>query len=175
MESSGWKRANLDEERFSQNYASTDTAYADYHLINYPDGGLISSAANLSKYCAELIKGYNGTGSLLSKESYRTLFAHDVADTLFANAEEDVVPELNTILDKGIFMALAPKNTIGHTGADPGVVTFMFFNSKTGIGRILLVNMTIDDPEQGAFTEIFDIWDKLGAYSGNFGEAGSSR
>ncbi len=164
MESSGWKRDNLDEDRISKNYATTDTVYADYHLINYPDGGLLTSAADLSNLLAELIKGYNGTGSLLSSENFQSLFAKDVAKELFTDVGEDVIPVINTRLDKGIFMALAPKNTIGHSGGDPGIVSFMFFNSETGIGRILLVNMTIDNPNQGAFTELFDIWNKLEEY-----------
>ena len=164
MESSGWKRNNLDVDMFSKNYASIDTAYADYHLINYPDGGLLTSASDLTNLLIELIKGFNGKGSLLSSESYETLYAKDVAKELFTDIENDVIPEINTRLDKGIFMALAPKNTIGHTGADPGLVSFMFFNSETGIGRILLVNMTIDNPNQRAGIELFAIWNKLEEY-----------
>lgn len=164
MESSGWKRDDLEEIRISKNYATTDTAYADYHLINYPDGGLLTSAADLSNLLVELIKGYDGEGSLLTSESFETLYAKDIAEDLYWNLGEDVIPVVNTRLDKGIFMGLAPKNTIGHSGSDPGVVSFMFFNSETGIGRILLINMSIDNPSQGAFTELFDVWNKLEAY-----------
>ena len=164
MESSGWKRGNLDVDQFSKNYASIDTVYADYHLVNYPDGGLLTSAADLSNLLAELIRGFDGTGSLLSSQSFRALYAKDVIKELFADVEDDVIPEINTRLDKGIFMALGPKNAIGHTGADPGVVSFMFFNSETGIGKVLIVNMTIDNPSQPAGVELFAIWNKLREY-----------
>ena len=165
MTSSGWKRSNLDINRISKNYATIDTAYADYHLINYPDGGLLATASDLGNLLTEMIKGYNGNGTLLSAESYQTIFATGLTENLFPEADEEVIPVISTRMDKGVFMALAPNNTIGHSGADPGIVGFMFFNSETGIGRILLVNMNIDNPNQGSFTELFDIWDKLGEYA----------
>lgn len=175
MESSGWKRDNLDKNRISKNYATVDTVYADYHLINYPDGGLVSSSADLSNLLIELIKGYNGNGSLLSTESFRTLFARNLTEDLFLDVGEEVIPVINIRLDKGIFMALAPKNTIGHSGSDPGVIAFMFFNSETGTGRILLMNMSVNDPNQMAFIELFDIWDKLEEYANRLQEAADNR
>lgn len=175
MESSGWRRDDLKADRYSKNYATADTEYAPYHLINYPDGGLITSAADLSNLLAELIRGFEGEGSLLSRESFKILYAKDETKELFADVGEDVIPEINVRLDKGIFMALAPENTIGHTGADPGVVSFMFFNSETGIGRVLLVNINIDNPEQEAGAELFAIWDKLGEYQIELRRTDSSR
>ncbi len=166
MGSSGLKRTELAEERFSKNYATVDTAFVDYQLINYPDGGLLTSASDLSKLLAELIRGYHGGGSILTSQSFETMFAKGVAEDLFGEVDVAIPPVLNTRLDQGIFMALGPQNTFGHSGADPGVVSFMFFNGETGIGRILIVNMGIDSLEQPAAKELLAVWAKLEEYQG---------
>lgn len=45
-----------------------------YSCATYPDGSLKTSAADLAKYLIEMLKGYEGKSTLLSKTSYETLF-----------------------------------------------------------------------------------------------------
>lgn len=45
-----------------------------YSCATYPDGSLKTSVSDLAKYSIEMLKGYNGKSSLLSKSSYETLF-----------------------------------------------------------------------------------------------------
>jgi len=62
-------------------------------------------------------------------------------------------------------MGVSAQNQIGHTGGDPGVTTLMFFNTKTKVGKILLVNTEID--KEGV-NELRDIWKKLEEYESKF-------
>lgn len=62
-------------------------------------------------------------------------------------------------------MGMSSKRQIGHTGGDPGVVTLMFFNSETKIGKILFVNT--DFKKEGVKVAI-DIWGKLEEYENKF-------
>ena len=66
--------------------------------------------------------------------------------------------------DSGIFMGHAPKNYYGHTGADPGLVSLMLFNSETKIGRILIANTDIQGENEHALNQLFAIWNKLEEY-----------
>ena len=65
MTSSGWSFDSVDLSMHTKLYTSGNTEIPFYSLITYPDGGLITSANDLSKYLIELIKGYNGKGTLL--------------------------------------------------------------------------------------------------------------
>ena len=159
MSNSGWSFENIDISKHSKLYLSTEIEYPYYTLITYPDGGLITSANDLSLYLTELIKGYSGNGTLLSKESYKTLFKEQLgAENFIDRDSEDYYDEYNT----GIFMGFTPNGYIGHTGGDPGVSSFMFFNPKTKVGRILVVNTDFGNEGDQQFNAI---WNKLGEYA----------
>ncbi|MBJ6144855.1 hypothetical protein [Hymenobacter sp. BT559] len=51
---------------------------------------------------------------------------------------------------------------IGHTGGDPGVVSLLFFDPKSGIGRVLLLNTNLSGKAGGA--AMYKIWDTLAKY-----------
>jgi CubicO group peptidase (beta-lactamase class C family) len=160
MNASGWKFSDVDFANHSQLYYTPDTAFAFYSTVTYPDGGLITSANDLGKYLAELIKGYEGHGTLLNKESYRQLFTEQLTAKNFIE-RKDKNP-YNETYNLGIFMGFSVAGNIGHTGGDAGVTTIMFFNPKTKIGRLLIVNTNIND-KQGN-DEFYSIWDKLEKY-----------
>lgn len=58
-------------------------------------------------------------------------------------------------------MGISAQGQIGHTGGDPGVVTHMFFNTKTKMGKILIANTDLD---KEGIKEFIDIWNKLVEY-----------
>ena len=74
MTSSGWSFNTIDVSMHSKLYADSETELAFYELVNYPDGGLITSAHDLAKYLSEIIKGNAGNGAMLSADSYKELF-----------------------------------------------------------------------------------------------------
>ncbi len=55
-------------------------------------------------------------------------------------------------------MGISAQGQMGHTGGDPGVVTHMFFNTKTKMGKILIANTDLD---KEGIKEFIDIWSTL--------------
>ncbi len=162
MSSTGWFSSEVDFTNHTKLYANTKTELAFYNLVNYPDGGLITSSNDLGKYLIELISGYNENGLVLSKESYNELYLPKLNNDIHINRSSSTYnDEYNT----GVFMGMSKKGQIGHTGGDPGVTTLMFFNSETKIGKILFVNT---DLEKEGVEEAIDIWGKLEEYENKF-------
>lgn len=158
MSNSGWFRDEVDNSKHSKLYADIDTELAPYYLINYPDGALITSIHDLGKFLKELISGYNGHGTLLNKSSYSELFKPNLKDSNYKKRNTNVYNDEYNI---GVFMGISAQGQIGHTGGDPGVGTFMFFNSETKIGKILFVNTELD---KAGVNEFIEIWKVLEAY-----------
>ena len=158
MSGTGWSFDEVDFTIHSKLYLNKETELAFYKLVNYPDGGLITSSDDLGKYLTELISGYCGTGKLLKSESYEELFKPQLTSENFKERNESAY---NDEYNMGIFMGISAQGQIGHTGGDPGVATHMFFNTKTNIGKILIVNT---DLNKEGIQEFIDIWGKLEEY-----------
>jgi CubicO group peptidase (beta-lactamase class C family) len=160
MQKSGWSFEAINMKNHTKLYVNPETEIPFYSLVTYPDGGLLTSVNDLAKYLTELMKGYSGEGTLLSKDSYKELFRKQLKDSNFVerNAQNDFNEDYNS----GIFMGFTPKNYIGHTGSDPGVATYLFFDPETTIGRILLVNTELSDTK--AKKEFQAIWKVLLEY-----------
>lgn len=161
MKNSGWNYADVNFDNVSNLYADTKTIIPYYSLITYPDGGFITSVADLGKYLSELIKGYSGNGTLLSQKSYKELFKKQLKAENFE--ERNTTNPYNDEYNTGIFIGFSAMDNVGHTGGDPGVSSLMFFNAKDKIGRILLVNTDIQNQE--GVNAYYGIFNKLGAYS----------
>jgi CubicO group peptidase (beta-lactamase class C family) len=125
-----------------------------YSSITYPDGSLKTSVEDLSKYLREIIKGYSGEGKILSKSSFQTMldkqFAADKLP-LKINPKEP---------NQGVFFVHRKNGLIGHTGSDPGVSAFMFFNPTTKIGKIFITNIDIGEDAKLA-AQFVEIWQVL--------------
>ncbi len=117
-------------------YYNSDTSFPLYNSITYPDGGLTTSVSELSHFVQEMIKLLKGTSILLSRQ---------MADRMFKPIFSDKnVPEQYDLkkYNNGIFWELYPDGFIGHSGADPGVSSFIEFNKEVGI--VFIGNMYID-------------------------------
>ncbi|WP_109434529.1 serine hydrolase [Aquimarina sp. AU119] len=158
MSETGWFSSEVDFSKHSKLYSTTEKELAFYQLINYPDGSLITSSENLGKYLIELIAGYNGEGNILKKESYKELFKAQLTDENFEERNEG---PYNDEYNMGIFMGISAQGQMGHTGGDPGVASYMFFNTKTKIGKILIVNTEL---KKEGINEFIDIWKTLEKY-----------
>jgi len=151
---SGWSNETIELSKRSKNFVHKDTLIADYKLITYPDGGMITSTNDLSRYLSELIQGYNGTGTLLSKEGYKELFKKQLTERELG----EKIANNNT----GIFIDYG-KYGVGHNGGDPGVLTFMYFDPETAIGKLLFIN-TDYDSNQEVIKSFFKLWKVLESY-----------
>lgn len=157
MNSSGWTSADIDTTKRSRLFANKEKMIAEYSLITYADGGFLTSSNDLGLFLSELIKGNDGNGKLLNKESYKKLFERL---KFTANGKTE---------DYGIFIEFRnsflkiENEMIGHNGSDPGVFTAMYFNPTTKIGKIILVNTDTDFTDT-VWPEIEEIWKSLSAY-----------
>lgn len=157
MKDSGWKTKDVDVKKYSRLYENPTTPLPYYELITYPDGGFITNVTDLSKYLSELIKGYNGKGTILSKESYKEYFKPQLTESNFT--ERNIKNPYNESYNVGIFMGFGYTGYIGHTGGDPGIMSIMFFDPKTSLGRIMIFNTNFSDKEGNK--AFFGIWNAL--------------
>lgn len=160
MNNSGWRFEDIKFAAFSRLYENPDTPLPYYEMITFPDGGFITSINDLSKFLSELIKGYNGNGTILSKKSYQEYFSPQLSPPHFIDRnEQNPYSESYNI---GIFIGFGYTGYIGHTGGDPGVLSMMFFDPKTNIGRIMIYNTNFSDKKgNDAF---YGIWNLLEKY-----------
>lgn len=134
MSHSGWSVSSVNLKDHARLYYDQTRCFPLYDLLTYPDGGLKTSAADLSKYLMAMIRGYHGDKALLNPLSFKTMFTPQFS-------KEHPPKYINlTYRNKGIFWNLYTNGTIGHDGDDPGVGTFLFFNPSTGMGGLFLTN-----------------------------------
>ncbi len=165
MKDSGWRFADIAFSRYSRLYKSPTVPLPYYGLTTYPDGGFITSVADLSKYLRELIRGYQGQGTVLRPASYRELFRPQLAASNFEERNER--NPYSESYNVGILMGFGYTGYIGHTGGDPGVVALLFFDPKSGIGRLLLLNTSLST-KAGEAT-MYKIWNTLEKYQHRIG------
>lgn len=160
MNNSGWKYDDIKSELLARLYENPKTVLPIYESITYPDGGLITSVNDLSKFLTELIKGYNGNGTILNNESYKEYFRPQLSATNFTerNERNPYSESYNT----GIFIGFGYTGYIGHTGGDPGVMSMLFFDPKSNIGRIMIFNTNFSD--KAGNDAFYGIWNLLEKY-----------
>lgn len=160
MKDSGWSFEEIQFSEFSRLYENPATLLPYYQSATYPDGGFITSINDLSKYLTELIKGYNGKGTLLTPKSYKEYFTPQLTASHFT--ERNDKNPYSESYNVGIFMGFGYTGYIGHTGGDPGVMSMLFFDPKNNLGRIMIFNTNFSDKKgNDAF---YGIWNALEKY-----------
>lgn len=147
MKNSGWTTNSPD---LAKRYIE-DKAVPDYRLITYPDGGLVSSTADLSTYLMAMLQGLNGENDLLSSTSFQEMFQNNIEQMPLSKTASTETER------QGIFWDIYGKTgdgDIGHSGSDPGILSFMYFDPKTGLGCVLTTNTD----SHKKLTEVVDIW-----------------
>lgn len=163
MKDSGWKFEDIQFSKFSRLYENPTTVLPYYLSATYPDGGFITSITDLSKYLTELIKGYNGKGTILTPKSYKECFTPQLTASHFT--ERNTQNPYSESYNVGIFMGFGYTGYIGHTGGDPGVMSMMFFNPKNNLGRIMIFNTNFSDKKGN--DSFYGIWNVLEKYQLN--------
>ena len=134
MSHSGWSVPAMDLKTHAKLYLDLHSYFPLYDLLTYPDGGLKTSANDLSKYLMALIRGYHGDKTLLNEASFKAMFTPQFT-------KEHPPKNISLVnRNKGIFWNLYTNGTIGHDGDDPGISAFVFFNPNTGLGGLFLCN-----------------------------------
>lgn len=143
MDHSGWHIPDMDLKDHANLYLDQKNRFPLYDLVTYPDGGLKTSAVDLSKYLIA-IAGHDK--KLLTEASYQTMFTAQFS-------KEHPPKNINLAYrNKGIFWNLYTNGTIGHDGDDPGVGTYLFFNPATGKGGLFLCNKYL--PNKQAIVDV---------------------
>ena len=137
MSQSGWFLNKKNAGQHAIPYYNKKQAFPLYSLITYPDGGLRTSAEDLSKYVMEMMRGLDGQSSLLKKESYDVMFTPNFS---INNLPENISLKSR---NKGVFWNLYNDGNIGHDGDDPGISSNIIFNQDIGI--IFLTNIYVED------------------------------
>ena len=159
MNASGWHYNDVKGSNFSKLYSNPATVLPLYGLISYPDGNFITSTNELAKFLVELINGYNGNGTILTRKNYKILFTPQLTAANFKERNES--NPYSESYNVGIFMGFGYSGYIGHTGGDPGVMSMLFFDPKSNIGRIMIFNTTFSDKAgNDAFYGIWNILEK---------------
>ncbi len=157
MNASSWAAKNNESKNRSTLYATNKQIMANYTTVGFPASGLTTSSTDLGKYLSELIRGYSGNGSLLTKESYDELFKKQLT--------KNQLPE-GVDANSGIFIDYS-KRGIGYSGYDPGLMAYMYFNPESLIGKIVLINTDTDFDEEVRPT-LDEIYNVLGEYEIKF-------
>jgi CubicO group peptidase (beta-lactamase class C family) len=157
MKNSTWSLADTDLTRHTKLYeldgAGTRRVAREiplYGLLTYPDGGVRTSVADLSRFFLALLNGGAFDGArILRKES--------TAEMLRFQYTAEHKPENVALNEKnsGIFWSTKMDVTlIGHGGSDPGIKTEMLATLDGKVGTILFTNTSVDDRSGGAFVAI---------------------
>ena len=160
MGNTGWFLSDTDLANHSNLYIAQGLPVPIqlYGLTTYPDGGLRTSVADLSRFFVALLNegDYQGTRVLDKTSAAEMLrFQYDATnkpDNVNLGGEDSV--------NSGIFWATKYDVTrIGHNGADPGVVTMMLSNLAKDVGVIVFFNTAVAEADGGAYGAIFDqLW-----------------
>lgn len=162
MNSTGWSLKDVDITKHSRLYRNDNSVLPFYTAITYPDGMLISSSKDMAKYLAELVKGFSGDGTILSKESYKELFTEQLEAQNFES--RNAGHPYNGDYSPAIFIGHSALGYIGHSGGDAGVGTWMYFDKENKTGRYIVINTDMGNDERAKELEYYAIWDKMNEY-----------
>ena len=159
MQDSGWLLSDIAPGKHSTLYVGQEgfsVPIQHYGLVTYPDGGVRTSVADLSRFFIALLDGgqYEGT---------RILDEASTAEMLRLQYTEANKPD-NVILaekNSGLFWSTKFDTTmIGHGGSDPGVRTEMLSNLSKDVAVVIFVNTSLSGPEARVYNDIFkDLWE----------------
>jgi CubicO group peptidase (beta-lactamase class C family) len=170
MKNTGWFFSEIDLTNHSKLYnREGDTTHLIqlYGMTTYPDGGVRTSVADLSRFFTALLNEgtYNGVRILKKKSVREMLRFHFTSDSKPENVD---IEKLNS----GIFWATKFNTTrMGHAGKDPGIKTEMLCNLSKEVGVILFTNTGLTDKD--LFKYYFPIFEELYKYGVKIKEANS--
>jgi len=165
MDHTGWMMSDVDMTRHSNLYFAQGLALPIqlYGLSTYPDGGLRTSVADLSRFFIALLNdGVCDGVRILQKRSVDEMLRFQYG---VANGPDNVKLSGEGALNSGVFWSTKESLTrIGHNGADPGLVTMMLSDVDKRMGVILFVNTATRQEDGEAYGAIFDDLWRLGVH-----------
>jgi CubicO group peptidase (beta-lactamase class C family) len=158
MTDTGWFLSEVDLANHSTLFVSQNghsIPIPPYGGTTYPDGGIRTSVADLSKFFIALLNGGESQGvrildAGMAAEMQRFQFTD-------ANRPENYPAEEG---NSGLFWRTKFNGTkIGHGGNDPGLQTEMLSDLAKEVGVILFMNTSLSGTDARASSAIFDaLW-----------------
>jgi len=143
MNSTGWMLSDINTEDHAQLYKYESKGLNKvewYGLVTWPDGGLRTSVTDLSKFISAMMNGgqYHDI-QILKPKTVQAIFTsqHAKGSALSGVKEGDNYKQAITW---NLIKRKSGGNLIGHTGGDPGIRTYTYFDPKTNRGMILFLN-----------------------------------
>jgi CubicO group peptidase (beta-lactamase class C family) len=158
MGNSGWFVSEIPPAKHARLYVGQNGLAIPiplYEGTTYPDGGVRTSVADLSKFFIALLNGGEFDGArILEKPA-----AAEMLRFQFTESNKPANVSL-TEVNSGIFWATKYDVTrIGHSGSDPGVKTDMLANLSREFGVILFTNTSLAGEDMRAYAALFnDLW-----------------
>jgi CubicO group peptidase (beta-lactamase class C family) len=160
MTGTGWFLSEVDLSNHSTLFVSENGSpipIPHYGLTTYPDGGVRTSVADLSKFFVALLNG----GEYQGRRILDARMAAEMQRFQFTDANR---PENFPVADgnSGLFWRTKYNGSrVGHGGNDPGIKGDMLSDLSKEIGVVLLVNTStsLSGPEQRVYFDLFEaLW-----------------
>ncbi|MBU5592708.1 beta-lactamase family protein [Clostridium sp. MSJ-4] len=161
MSSSGWDRSEFNPANIAIDYSKLRVDFANhtesmcdtlepmpaYELITYPDGGVMTTVNDLSKYLQAVMKRQD---TFITTKSIDLMLQKQFNNT-------NIPPECKETNENiGLFWSYNDEKIWGHTGSDPGVDTSMYVNSNN-IGIITFINTDDSSLDEQKYGELMDL------------------
>ena len=154
MSDSGWSRGEVDPTRLATLYDPQGRPVAPYYTVTYPDGGLLTSTHSLARYLLRVLNP-SVAGAPLSTAQRDSLVRPQFRA---AHPPQHLDPSEP---NQGLFWAHRRNGTIGHTGGDTGLSSFLFFDPITRVGKIFITNTELHGRTAAEFKVIWQALDKI--------------
>ena len=159
MARSGWLLSEVPADAHATLYVAQDgfsIPLPPYGLTTYPDGGVRTSVAELSRFFIALLGGgqYEGARILQPASAAEMTRLQYTAANKPGNI---VLAEKNS----GLFWATKYDGRfVGHGGSDPGVRTEMLATPEGDVAVVLFTNTSLPERDGKVYAELFkDVWE----------------
>ncbi|MEM7659735.1 MAG: serine hydrolase domain-containing protein, partial [Bacteroidota bacterium] len=136
-----WELTQVPEAKYATPYWYDQTPFPRYTLITYPDGGLLTSVADMARLTQEWMRGYHGESELLPQSAFE-----EMLKVQFEGGDRP-----------GLFWDHTDAGWVAHGGGDPGTYTLVMFHPEKNLGKIFFTNIFADfsDEQKAQFREIW--------------------
>ncbi len=154
MSDAEWSQHAVDSTRLAVLYDPRGRSIAPYYTVTYPDGGLLTSTHSLTRYLLSVLNP-GVAGAPLSVAQRDSLVRPQFSNTHPPQHRDPSEP------NQGLFWAHRRDGTIGHTGGDAGLSSFLFFDPVTRIGKIFVTNTELQGRTAAEFKAIWQAMDGI--------------
>ncbi len=155
MHDTGWSYDSIDQTAHAKTYSNDLKALPKYSLVTYPDGGLRTSVASITRYLQTMVRCYQGEDIILKPESCQEMMKAQLAPSQLEDGEDTD--------NYGFFWEYNRETIIGHNGGDPGILTLMYYYKDIEMGAVFFTNTNvIDNPV--ASKQVQACWNAIRSY-----------